>query len=35
MWDPVKQVYLPEATPSYGDDTLEAFFTRAVKEGLK
>lgn len=35
VWDPVKQVYLPEATPSYGDDTLEAFFTRAVKEGLK
>mmetsp|Transcript_22599 Transcript_22599/g.49463 ORF Transcript_22599/g.49463 Transcript_22599/m.49463 type:complete len:420 (-) Transcript_22599:806-2065(-) len=35
VWDPVKQVYLEDATPSYGKDTLEAFFTRAVKEGLK
>lgn len=29
------QVYLEDATPSYGEDTLEAFFTKAVKEGLK
>jgi len=25
----------PDATPSYGKDTLEDFFRRAVKEGLK
>ena len=25
----------PDATPSYGKDTLEDFFRRAIKEGLK
>lgn len=35
VWDPVKQVYVEEATPSYGQDTLEDFFSRAVKEGLQ
>ena len=35
VWDPVKKVYVEEATPSYGEETLEAFFTKAVKEGLK
>lgn len=29
------QVYLEDATPSYGGDTLEAFFRKAVTEGLK
>jgi divinyl chlorophyllide a 8-vinyl-reductase len=28
-------VYLEDATPSYGNDTLEAFFRKAVAEGLK
>lgn len=35
VWDPVKGKYSEEMTPSYGTDTLEAFFTKAVKEGLK
>lgn len=35
LWDPVTEKYLPEATPSYGNDTLEAFYAKAVKEGLK
>ncbi|GAX78735.1 hypothetical protein CEUSTIGMA_g6172.t1 [Chlamydomonas eustigma] len=35
VWDPVKQVYLEDATPGYGKESLEAFFTRAVKEGLR
>ena len=30
-----RSVYVEEATPSYGEETLEAFFTKAVKEGLK
>lgn len=30
----MQEVYLEDATPSYGNDTLEAFFTKAVKEGL-
>ena len=34
VWDPEAQRYLPDATPSYGTDTLEAFFKKAVKEGL-
>lgn len=33
-WLPV-QVYDADATPSYGTDTLEAFFDKALKEGLK
>ncbi len=28
-------MYLEDATPSYGKDTLEGFFTKAIKEGLK
>ena len=35
LCDPETQQYLPDATPSYGSDTLEAFFRKAVKEGLK
>lgn len=33
VWDEASQQYLPDATPSYGNDTLEAFFKEAVKEG--
>lgn len=33
MWDPVTGQYLPDATPSYGNDTLEEFFKGAVQEG--
>lgn len=32
--DPATQKYDPEATPSYGTDTLEAFFERCVREGM-
>lgn len=32
--DPKTGEYDAEATPSYGTDTLEAFFDRAIKEGL-
>lgn len=35
LWDPVEQRYLAEETPSYGKDTLEDFFKKAVKEGLQ
>lgn len=35
VWDEAGQRYLPDATPSYGKDTLEEFFRKAVKEGLK
>lgn len=35
VWDDKKGVYLEEATPGYGKETLEAFFRRAVKDGLK
>ena len=36
LYDPETQQYLPDATPSYGRDSLEDFFRRAVKEdGLK
>lgn len=31
----MQQVYDADATPSYGTDTLEAFFSKALKEGLK
>lgn len=34
VYDPVKQVYLADETPSYGQDTLEGFFAKAIKEGL-
>jgi divinyl chlorophyllide a 8-vinyl-reductase len=29
------QAYDADATPSYGTDTLEGFFAKALKEGLK
>lgn len=29
------QAYDADATPSYGTDTLEGFFEKALKEGLK
>lgn len=32
--DPATQKYDPESTPSYGTDTLEAFFERCVTEGM-
>jgi divinyl chlorophyllide a 8-vinyl-reductase len=35
VWDEKKGCYDADATPSYGKDTLEAFFSRALKEGLK
>ena len=36
VYDPKKEQYDAEATPSYGKDTLEEFFRRAVKEeGMK
>lgn len=35
VWDPKTGEYLADATPSYGKDTLEDFFKKAVKEGLK
>jgi divinyl chlorophyllide a 8-vinyl-reductase len=34
VWDDRAQAYDADATPSYGRDTLEAFFSKAVKEGL-
>lgn len=34
MLDPVTQEYDADATPSYGTDTLEAFFDRCVREGM-
>lgn len=34
VWDPVKQQYDADATPSYGTDTLRDFYKRALKEGL-
>ena len=33
VWDPKTQQYVADMTPSYGNDTLEAFFTESVKEG--
>ena len=37
VWDDKAQKYIADATPSYGKDTLEDFFRRAVKDpdGLK
>jgi divinyl chlorophyllide a 8-vinyl-reductase len=34
VWDEAKGVYDADATPEYGIDTLEAFFKKAVTEGL-
>lgn len=35
VWDEKNQRYDADATPSYGTDTLEAFFQKALKEGLQ
>lgn len=37
VWDEKRQAYDADATPSYGADTLEAFFKKAVQDpdGLK
>ncbi|GFR39707.1 hypothetical protein Agub_g186, partial [Astrephomene gubernaculifera] len=35
LWDEQRGVYLEEETPGYGKETLEEFFTRAIREGLK
>ena len=35
VWDPEKQEYNADMTPSYGSDTLDAFFKTAIEEGLK
>ena len=33
VYDAASQQYLADATPSYGRESLEDFFRRAVKEG--
>uniref|UniRef100_A0A383VRI4 Divinyl chlorophyllide a 8-vinyl-reductase, chloroplastic n=1 Tax=Tetradesmus obliquus TaxID=3088 RepID=A0A383VRI4_TETOB len=35
VWDEKRGVYDADATPSYGTDTLEGFFQKALAEGLK
>lgn len=35
VWDPERQAYDADATPSYGKDTLEQFYARVLKEGLQ
>ncbi|PNW88749.1 hypothetical protein CHLRE_01g042800v5 [Chlamydomonas reinhardtii] len=35
VYDEARGVYLEDETPGYGKDTLEDFFSRAVKEGLQ
>lgn len=35
VWDEKRGVYDADATPSYGTDTLEGFFQKALTEGLK
>jgi divinyl chlorophyllide a 8-vinyl-reductase len=34
VWDDKQQKYIADATPSYGKESLEQFFERAMKEGL-
>ena len=34
VWDAQEQRYDADATPSYGEDTLEQFFERVVREGM-
>lgn len=34
LYDTSKGEYDADATPSFGEDTLEAFFKKAVEEGL-
>ena len=35
VWDDAAGAYDADATPSYGVDTLEGFFERALRDGLK
>jgi divinyl chlorophyllide a 8-vinyl-reductase len=35
VWDEARGAYDADATPSYGTDTLEGFFQKALAEGLK
>ena len=34
VWDQHNQCYDAEATPSYGEDTLEQFFERVARDGM-
>ena len=34
VWDEEQQRYDADATPSYGEDTLEQFFERVVRDGM-
>lgn len=34
VWDPVEEEYRSDLTPSYGKDTLDEFFKRAVEDGM-
>ena len=34
VWDEERQRYDADATPSYGEDTLEQFFERVVRDGM-
>lgn len=34
LWDPASERYDADGTPSYGADTLEAFYARVLREGL-
>jgi divinyl chlorophyllide a 8-vinyl-reductase len=34
VWDAQEQRYDADATPSYGEDTLEQFFERVVRDGM-
>ena len=34
-WDPISNKYDPEATPEYGEDSLEEFYERFIFNGMK
>ena len=34
VWDEERQRYDADATPSFGEDTLEQFFERVVRDGM-
>lgn len=34
VWDDVKGRYDADMTPSYGNDTLDAFYKRVIEEGM-
>ena len=34
VWDPAAKRYDADATPSHGGDTLRAFYTRVLQDGL-